>query len=186
MSLTTLNGALTNSDTSPTVAATLTEIPASKQILIDDEVILVTGFGGSGNHDYTGCTRGAKGSVAVAHNTATPVYELKHVHQNSNGLVFYYIADDGSMQIRTWTDPSFQQDLDFTPVTAVTPLTDSTTGTPAATLVALRTDTVANLGADAKNNIASLNAQLNLVAAKLIALQDAITAGTVDLPGAPD
>lgn len=49
----------------------------------------------------------------------------------------------------------------------VAPLTDSTGGAPAATLVVVRSDTAAHTAADAIANFASLNAQLNAVVASL-------------------
>jgi len=47
-------------------------------------------------------------------------------------------------------------------------LTDSTTGTPGSTLVAVRSDTAAHTAADANENFASLNAHINALQALLV------------------
>ncbi len=46
-------------------------------------------------------------------------------------------------------------------------LTDSTTGTPGSTLIAVRTDTAAHVAADVIVDLASLNAQINSLITQL-------------------
>lgn len=62
---------------------------------------------------------------------------------------------------------STPQQVGLAPQAAPAALTDSTLGTPGATLIALRTDTTAHLAADVATCLASLNAQYNALVTAL-------------------
>ena len=66
---TTVNEALDNSETTITLTNG-TIFPSAGTILIEDELITYTG---RSTHNLTGCTRGALGTTAVAHNDGTAV-----------------------------------------------------------------------------------------------------------------
>ena len=67
-----LNGALTDSATTITVDST-TGFPTSGQFQIDEEIITYTG---TTSTTFTGCTRGAEGTTAAAHDDNDKVHEV--------------------------------------------------------------------------------------------------------------
>ena len=102
---TTLNGAITSSDTTITVVST-TGFAASGAIGIDGEYITYSGKTGT---TFTGCTRGV-GSTAVAHNSGDVV------NQYSNATGWGQSATSGvAAQLRLWSQTNFGQDLIINP-----------------------------------------------------------------------
>lgn len=74
---TTLNGALNNSATSISVAATASFKSGGGIIKVDSEYITYTGV--SGGNTFTGCTRGTYGSSAASHSNGATVSEKEIV-----------------------------------------------------------------------------------------------------------
>ena len=102
---TTLNGAITSSDTTITVVST-TGFAASGAIGIDGEYITYSGKTGT---TFTGCTRGV-GSTAVAHNSGDVV------NQYSNATGWGESATSGvGVQLRLWSQNNYGQDLIINP-----------------------------------------------------------------------
>jgi hypothetical protein len=102
---TTLNGAITDSDTTITVVST-TGFAATGAIGIDGEYITYSGKTGT---TFTGCTRGV-GSTAVAHNSGDVV------NQYSNATGWGQSANAGvAAQLRLWSQTNFGQDLIINP-----------------------------------------------------------------------
>lgn len=69
---TTLDGAIDDNDTTLTVG-TPPDMTGQFRIKIDDEIIIVGAVSGN---DFTGCTRGAEGTVAASHSSGV---EVRHV-----------------------------------------------------------------------------------------------------------
>src|SRR5439155_1325160 len=74
---TTLNGAITSSDTTITVQST-SNFASAGTIQIDNEYIDYTGKTATA---FTGCSRGAHGTTAAAHSTGTPVTQAPPIPQ---------------------------------------------------------------------------------------------------------
>lgn len=174
-----LSGAHTDSVNIITVGVALTAIPQSGLIIVNDEIIAITGFNNSTGHHYTGATRGAYGTVARAHSDGISVYEVMAVIKQSGGvMVYFFNADESPNLLETRFIPKFVASATLEVAsTAALPanLTDSTTGvvsvTTPPTLIVMRTDTTAHLMADAAANLATLNAHVNLLAAYIAGLE---------------
>ena len=105
--LTQLNGAINNSVTTVVVDST-TGFPASGVIAIDAELITYSGKTGT---DFTGCVRGALGSIAASHLDNTLTYDAA----NYNGWG-QSISQTSNDQLRLWSQSNFGQDLLFCPM----------------------------------------------------------------------
>jgi hypothetical protein len=75
---------ITSSATTIKVSST-TNFPSSGTILIEDEQITYTGVGTS-PHQFTGCTRGSNGTVAVKHDESEKVFSLTITATNDFAL----------------------------------------------------------------------------------------------------
>jgi hypothetical protein len=80
---TTLNGAISNSDTTITVAST-SGFSTTGAMIIDAELITYTGKTAT---TFTGCTRGAAGSSAASHTTGTAVSGAQVATANTSTLL---------------------------------------------------------------------------------------------------
>lgn len=156
-----VDNAETGIDVSPTVVAGSADI-----IMIDDELMTVS----AGTSTLT-VARGAYGTVAAAHSNGADIFKVTHVIQRETDVLVYYEDSGGTISIKSISEPTAQTSYEIV-FSGPAALTDSTTGVAADTLVVMRTDTTANLGADVTANIASLNAQIN-------ALQTAVEAATI-------
>jgi hypothetical protein len=108
---TTLNGAITNSATTITVASTAS-FPtltggAIGTLLIDTELITYTGQTGT---TFTGCTRGTNGTIATAHSNGATV-------TNAASFIGWGLAAPTgfgvTQSLRLWSQANFGQNLIF-------------------------------------------------------------------------
>ena len=105
--LTQLNGAINNSVTTVVVDST-TGFPASGVIAIDAELITYSGKTGT---DFTGCVRGALGSIAASHLDNTLTYDASDYRGWGQS-----ISQTSNDQLRLWSQSNFGQDLLFCPM----------------------------------------------------------------------
>ena len=68
-----LSGDHNNSITTITTTTTISNIAAPNYILLDNELVHFTGISGT---NFTGCTRGADGTVAASHSSGISIYHI--------------------------------------------------------------------------------------------------------------
>lgn len=105
MSLTTLDGALNDSETSIDTTDTVSDF-APHFILVDDEVIKFTLVG---DHEFIGATRAIAGSKVVAHVDGSNVYKVLAATPNATGAFVVYINADGDAVAKQCPNPDFPQ-----------------------------------------------------------------------------
>ena len=105
--LTQLNGAINNSVTTVVVDST-TGFPATGVIAIDSELITYSSKTGT---DFTGCVRGASGTIAASHLNNTLTYDASDYNGWGQS-----ISQTSSNQLRLWSQSNFGQDLLFSPM----------------------------------------------------------------------
>jgi hypothetical protein len=166
MSLAVISGGTLSAGSTTVTIATSTAPPSTGLILIDSEVILVPTTDAAGT-TWAGCTRGYSHSVAASHANSTAIYKVHNlITQNDGVLVVYEDASPATLKYKkiTVNTPSQNLAIGLTPIAH---LTDSTTGTATATLIAIRSDTTAHTATDSASNFASLNVQVNALQAEL-------------------
>ena len=104
--ITLLNGAINNSVTTITVDST-TAYAATGTLLIDSELITYTG---KTSTTFTGCVRGASGTIAASHADNTIVYDA-----NAYGAWGESYSVGQGQQLRLWSQSNYGQDLVFSP-----------------------------------------------------------------------
>ena len=104
----TLNGGINNSVTTITVVST-SAFTASGAIWIDGEYIT---YSGKTATDFTGCTRGADGTTAAAHNNGDLVVQATSFPGWGEGFAN---GSTTEVQLRLWSQSNFGEDLLFNP-----------------------------------------------------------------------
>jgi hypothetical protein len=101
-----LNGAINSSVTTIVIDST-TGFPSAGTIIIDNELITYTAKTGT---DFTGCVRGALGTIAASHLDNSLV-------ANATGFAGWgqSISTTTNTQLRLWSQSNFGQDLLFNP-----------------------------------------------------------------------
>jgi hypothetical protein len=105
-SITQLNGAVDNAVTTITVDSTAA-FPATGTIAIDSELIA---YSGKTATDFTGCTRGASGTVAASHLDNTFVFDTQAYSGWGQSA-----ATSSGTQLRLWSQSNYGEDLLFSP-----------------------------------------------------------------------
>jgi hypothetical protein len=105
---TALNGTINSSATTVVVTSTSGFTSPSGSITIGSEIITYTGTTGT---SFTGCTRGASGTLAVAHTSGDAVYQ----YTGATGWGASSTSGTVTTQLRLWSQSNFGQDLIFAP-----------------------------------------------------------------------
>lgn len=164
---TTLNGAINASVTTVTIVAGAAPAVSGDLLLIENELVQIDGAGiNAATTSITGVTRGAKHTVGASHADTTPVYNVLRAHNTGANVSIYYIDANGITQLKTVSIN--QAGNPVNPQAKPADYTDSSGGTPATTLVAVRSDTAAHTAADANANFASANKAHNDLKAALV------------------
>lgn len=94
-SLTTLNEDLDTTETGVDITPAVTAATRPAYILVDDEIMSVS----AGTTSLT-VGRSAYGTAAAAHLNTTAVYEVARVEMRADSLLVYYIASDGTLNVK--------------------------------------------------------------------------------------
>lgn len=163
---------------------------AGAVVLVDSELLAVNAFTA---HYLTISATGLFGTAVKTHLATAHVYEVVSVEHKADGLLVGYVLADGTIGYQRIVTSGEAVTLPPSgPVgsalvigedgetifeslalswAAPANLTDSTTGvvsvTSPPTLIAVRTDTVANAAADIIKNFATLNAHVNAIVSAL-------------------